>query len=372
MVFGAGYAGADDVVGHELTHGYVEHTSGLFSLHQSGAINESVADTIGEIVDHRNPLSPATTPAGPSARTCRAAAIRSLKDPTHPSPQQPRPDDEPDYSVGRHLRRQRRRAPQRRRRQQDGLPDLAGRHLQRPAPITGIDGERHRPHQDRPALPRGDPAAHLRRAVRRPRSHPGRHLRRASPGTAPTASRPPTATRCARRSPPPSSSSAPTDPRRCNHEAPSTCADRHSPGRAAPRRRQRRSSSASPPAACGSARRPTAAPRTPAAGSSSLFGWDPDPTSTAISTSQIDQLRVHAAGRAAVVPALPPRLRHGVTATGTPAIYYDGGAGLRADAERRHVDDADGSRGSTARQDAGAAPRRRSSAATAAATAPAR
>ena len=57
MVFGAGYASADDVVGHELTHGYVERTSDLFALHQSGAINESVADTIGEIVDHRNPAS---------------------------------------------------------------------------------------------------------------------------------------------------------------------------------------------------------------------------------------------------------------------------------------------------------------------------
>ena len=58
MVFGPGYAGADDVVGHELTHGYVERTSQLFSFHQSGAINESVADTIGEIVDHRNPAGP--------------------------------------------------------------------------------------------------------------------------------------------------------------------------------------------------------------------------------------------------------------------------------------------------------------------------
>ena len=57
MVFGAGYAGADDVVAHELTHGYVERTSGLFYLHQSGAINESVSDVIGEIVDHRNPAS---------------------------------------------------------------------------------------------------------------------------------------------------------------------------------------------------------------------------------------------------------------------------------------------------------------------------
>ena len=54
MVFGNGYAAADDVVGHELTHGYVEHTAGLFYLHQSGALNESLADTIGEVIDHRN------------------------------------------------------------------------------------------------------------------------------------------------------------------------------------------------------------------------------------------------------------------------------------------------------------------------------
>ena len=80
MVFGTGYAGADDVVGHELTHGYVEQTSELFSLHQSGAINESVADTIGEIVDHRNGADDDSAwnlgediPGGP---------IRSLQDPT--------------------------------------------------------------------------------------------------------------------------------------------------------------------------------------------------------------------------------------------------------------------------------------------------
>jgi bacillolysin len=60
MVFGAGFAAADDVVAHELTHGYVERTSNLFWFHQSGAINESVSDVIGEIVDHRNPASAAS------------------------------------------------------------------------------------------------------------------------------------------------------------------------------------------------------------------------------------------------------------------------------------------------------------------------
>ncbi len=83
MVFGDGYAGADDVVGHELTHGYVEHTSNLFYLHQSGSINESVADTIGEIVDHRNPATPGSDSDWTIGEDLGAAGQqRSLKDPT--------------------------------------------------------------------------------------------------------------------------------------------------------------------------------------------------------------------------------------------------------------------------------------------------
>jgi Zn-dependent metalloprotease len=51
MVFGAGYASADDVMAHELTHGVTEHESGLFYYMQSGAINESFSDIWGELVD---------------------------------------------------------------------------------------------------------------------------------------------------------------------------------------------------------------------------------------------------------------------------------------------------------------------------------
>jgi Zn-dependent metalloprotease len=51
MVYGQGYAGADDVVGHELSHGFTEFTSGLFYYYQSGAINESLSDVFGELVD---------------------------------------------------------------------------------------------------------------------------------------------------------------------------------------------------------------------------------------------------------------------------------------------------------------------------------
>jgi len=50
MVYGTGYASALDVVGHEMTHGVTEHTSHLFSYYQSGAINESESDVMGELI----------------------------------------------------------------------------------------------------------------------------------------------------------------------------------------------------------------------------------------------------------------------------------------------------------------------------------
>lgn len=51
MVYGNGYASADDVVGHELTHAVTERTAGLFYYYQSGALNESFSDIFGEVVD---------------------------------------------------------------------------------------------------------------------------------------------------------------------------------------------------------------------------------------------------------------------------------------------------------------------------------
>ena len=54
MTYGVGYAAADDVVGHELTHGVVEFTAGLFYYYQSGALNESLADVFGELMDLGN------------------------------------------------------------------------------------------------------------------------------------------------------------------------------------------------------------------------------------------------------------------------------------------------------------------------------
>ncbi|BCJ78131.1 hypothetical protein CS0771_76750 [Catellatospora sp. IY07-71] len=51
MTFGPGFASADDVIGHELSHGVTEHTSGLTYSSQSGAINESLSDIFGEFTD---------------------------------------------------------------------------------------------------------------------------------------------------------------------------------------------------------------------------------------------------------------------------------------------------------------------------------
>jgi hypothetical protein len=57
MVFGDGdgeifgrFTASLDVIGHELTHGVVEHTAALVYSDQSGALNESVADVFGVLV----------------------------------------------------------------------------------------------------------------------------------------------------------------------------------------------------------------------------------------------------------------------------------------------------------------------------------
>ena len=53
MVYGEGMP-ADDVVGHELTHGVTNFSSNLFYYYQSGAINESLSDVWGEFIDQTN------------------------------------------------------------------------------------------------------------------------------------------------------------------------------------------------------------------------------------------------------------------------------------------------------------------------------
>jgi len=54
MVYGQGYASADDVVGHEMTHGVTSFESNLYYYMQSGAINEAFSDIWGEFIDLTN------------------------------------------------------------------------------------------------------------------------------------------------------------------------------------------------------------------------------------------------------------------------------------------------------------------------------
>jgi Zn-dependent metalloprotease len=55
MVFGDGFV-TDDVTAHELAHGVTAHTSNLVYAGESGAINESMSDVFGELVDLTNPF----------------------------------------------------------------------------------------------------------------------------------------------------------------------------------------------------------------------------------------------------------------------------------------------------------------------------
>ena len=84
MVYGDGFSQADDVVGHELTHGVTEHTSNLFYYYESGAINESLSDVWGEFIDLSN--SSGNDAAGVRWQLGEdipgVGAIRSMADPT--------------------------------------------------------------------------------------------------------------------------------------------------------------------------------------------------------------------------------------------------------------------------------------------------
>lgn len=81
-VFGDGFAG-EDVVAHEFTHGFTQSTSGLIYFSQSGAINESISDLFGELVDQTDGLGN----DAPSVRWRVAEGIpggpwRNMADPT--------------------------------------------------------------------------------------------------------------------------------------------------------------------------------------------------------------------------------------------------------------------------------------------------
>lgn len=82
MVYGSGYASADDVVGHELAHGVTEHSSGLLYWFQSGAINEAMSDIFGELYDQTNGAGNDTAAAKwLMGEDLPIGAIRDMEDP---------------------------------------------------------------------------------------------------------------------------------------------------------------------------------------------------------------------------------------------------------------------------------------------------
>ena len=100
MAYGDGYASADDVVGHELTHGVTEFSSHLFYYFQSGAINESLSDVFGEFIDQTNGAGNDTARREVAARRGPPepiGVIRNMKTPA--DLRRPRPDDQPALHV---------------------------------------------------------------------------------------------------------------------------------------------------------------------------------------------------------------------------------------------------------------------------------
>jgi len=51
MVYGPGFAGALDVVAHEVTHGVIAHAANLIYTDEPGAVNEAFADIFGALVE---------------------------------------------------------------------------------------------------------------------------------------------------------------------------------------------------------------------------------------------------------------------------------------------------------------------------------
>ncbi|MCA9492903.1 MAG: M4 family metallopeptidase, partial [Myxococcales bacterium] len=89
MVFGdgdgwsMGALTALDVVGHEFTHGVTEHTAGLVYANQSGALNESMSDVFGAVVEFHQQGRASVWKVGEDAMTPHTAgdALRYMDDP---------------------------------------------------------------------------------------------------------------------------------------------------------------------------------------------------------------------------------------------------------------------------------------------------
>ena len=85
MVYGNGYASADDVVAHELTHAVTERSAGLFYYMQSGALNESFSDMFGEAVDLSSSVGSGDDSAGARWLMGEDLSIGAIRDMMFPN-----------------------------------------------------------------------------------------------------------------------------------------------------------------------------------------------------------------------------------------------------------------------------------------------
>lgn len=81
-----GFAGSQDVGGHEMTHGVVETTANLIYQNQSGALNESFADVFGIMIDRDDFLL-----GEDIMMPGRGIALRDLSNPANPDLIGPQP-----------------------------------------------------------------------------------------------------------------------------------------------------------------------------------------------------------------------------------------------------------------------------------------
>jgi Zn-dependent metalloprotease len=82
MVYGPGYANAVDIVGHEMTHGVIAHEKNLLYLNEPGAVNESLADIFGTLIEFEGKGDAGNWLIGESAPGFSVTApLRSMSDP---------------------------------------------------------------------------------------------------------------------------------------------------------------------------------------------------------------------------------------------------------------------------------------------------
>ena len=81
MVYGPGYAGALDIVGHEMTHGVITQEANLNYADEPGAINEAFADIFGTLIEFFSRQAYGNWTVGEELPGAANAPLRDLANP---------------------------------------------------------------------------------------------------------------------------------------------------------------------------------------------------------------------------------------------------------------------------------------------------